>query len=426
MDSRLKNSVMLLTLLLGISIVAIVVLANLDKIRNPKKDTPSLYSESKVEPATSANDAGFTRIGGDLYAWKNDPGFFDNEDDTLAKRIMEKIYDLSIECVSVEGDARVFVKDFEQNLKTGIIFEVVFKKGAKEFSVKDYDMDGVIYTDNLEAGDYEVSLLPVKDYTVPEEPRVLTVKEAVEYFAISGIEILFKEESAVSPEEDDLMAVTAVETASKNALNSIDFDPSCVYGIDLPTNVNYEEIDWNAVYASGIRFVMLRAGYRGAASGSLVVDSNFKDAAKKAYIAGLDVGAYFFSQAVNEIEAVEEASALLEITKDVNVTYPLCVRFDQAGGFSRADELDADTRTLVAEAFCQTIKNMGYTPCVYSSSNRLLTALKAKRIEKYCVWMAEFDNPPEYDGVYDIWQYSYKGKVKGIEEAVYLNASYIK
>ncbi len=426
MDSRLKNSVILLTFLLCISIVAIVVVANLDKIRNLKNDTASSYSESKVEPATSANDAGFTRIGGDLYAWQNDPGFFDNESDTLAKRIMEKICDLSIACVSVEKDARVFVRDYEGNLKTGIMFEVVFKQGAKEFSVKDYDMDGMVYADNLETGDYEISLLPVSEYTVPEKPETLMVKEAVEYFAIEGIDALMKTVDDILPEKEDLMVVTAAENVSKTVLTSTNFDPACVYGIDLPTDVNYDNIDWNEVYASGIRFVMLRAGFRGAANGAIVVDADFKESARKAYMAGLDVGAYFFSQAIDEVEAVEEASALIEITKDVNITYPLCIRFDRAGGFSRADELDSETRTLVAEAFCQTIKNMGYTPCVYSSSDRLLVGLKSKRIEKYCVWMAEFTNPPEYDGVYDIWQYSNRGKIKGIDETVYLNASYIK
>lgn len=70
---------------------------------------------------------------------------------------------------------------------------------------------------------------------------------------------------------------------------------------------------------------------------------------------------------MDEKEAVEEASAVIELIRDYRLNYPVFIDTEGAGGNGRADSLDAETRTLVCEAFCRTIENAGYTAGVYAS-----------------------------------------------------------
>ena len=95
-----------------------------------------------------------------------------------------------------------------------------------------------------------------------------------------------------------------------------------------------------------------------------------------------------------------------------------------AGGNGRADSLDAETRTLVCEAFCRTIENAGYTAGVYASRNWYNNNLQTARLENYHIWLAEYRSVPLYQGYYKTWQYTSKGKVDGIEGRVDMNITY--
>ena len=138
-------------------------------------------------------------------------------------------------------------------------------------------------------------------------------------------------------------------------------------GIDISKHNG--NIDWNAVKNSGVQYVILRCGYRGSASGVLVEDQKFKRNIQGATAAGLKVGIYFFSQAVNEVEAVEEASMTLSLIKNYRITYPVYIDVESANG--RADGISKAARTSVINAFCQTIRNSGYTPGLYANKNWL-------------------------------------------------------
>lgn len=140
-----------------------------------------------------------------------------------------------------------------------------------------------------------------------------------------------------------------------------------VMGIDISKHNG--NIDWNAVKNSGVQYVILRCGYRGSASGVLVEDQKFKRNIQGATAAGLKVGIYFFSQAVNEVEAVEEASMTLSLIKNYRITYPVYIDVESANG--RADGISKAARTSVINAFCQTIRNSGYTPGLYANKNWL-------------------------------------------------------
>ena len=141
--------------------------------------------------------------------------------------------------------------------------------------------------------------------------------------------------------------------------------------------------------------------------------------------AGLKVGVYFFTQAVNEVEAVEEASMVLALCEGYNLEYPVIIDSEGAGGEGRADSLDVETRTKVCAAFCETIKNAGYEAGVYASRSWFNANLNVKELDKYRIWLAEYRSTPLYSGYYDMWQYTSKGQIDGIEGNVDLNISYM-
>lgn len=183
-------------------------------------------------------------------------------------------------------------------------------------------------------------------------------------------------------------------------------------------------IDWNAVKNSGVSYVIIRCGYRGSSAGTLVEDPKFKANIKGATSAGIKVGVYFFSQAVNNSEAVEEASMVLQLIKDYKISYPVFLDVESSGG--RADKIDSVTRTEVIKSFCQTIENGGYTAGVYANKNWLNTKMDAKQLTKYKIWLAQYAAAPTYTTTkYDLWQYKSTGKVSGISGNVDLNISYL-
>ena len=417
MDSKLKRIAVLIVSLAVLSVLGIVVLANMDTIR---RRSNAVSSVSSVSVSDKAKDPSKGKV---LDAWKNDETFFDNDKDSLAARILEEMKSISLKASSVERDLRIRILDYEGNPATDTVFSVSVRSSTGEEKIlEDKDTDGLICLSDLEPGDYEVFLLPKEDYNVPEEPLRVTVKSKVELSVIEDISLFLRREADTDKEKENLMSLSALDYADKKQKTS--FDNSARYGIDISSD--NKDVDWVKVYDSGIRFVMLRAGYRGAVSGELIADEKFPENARNAYRAGLDVGAYFFSQAVNVREAVEEASALCVLCSGLNVNYPLCIRIDRAGGNGRADGLSEDVRTDMAEAFCKTVKAAGYEPFVYASGKWLTTNLDAKRIGKYGVWLSEFKSVPSYEEYYDMWQCSSKGKVPGVEGEVGLNITYLK
>ena len=194
-----------------------------------------------------------------------------------------------------------------------------------------------------------------------------------------------------------------------------------VMGIDISKHNG--NIDWNAVKNSGVQYVILRCGYRGSASGVLVEDQKFKRNIQGAMAAGLKVGIYFFSQAVNEVEAVEEASMTLSLIKNYRITYPVYIDVESANG--RADGISKAARTSVINAFCQTIRNSGYTPGLYANKNWLTEKINTGALGGCKIWLAQYVAAPTYGGRYEMWQYSSRGSIAGIKGNVDLNVSYM-
>ncbi len=196
---------------------------------------------------------------------------------------------------------------------------------------------------------------------------------------------------------------------------------SGILGIDVSTwNGN---IDWNKVKNSGVSYVIIRTGFRGSTQGALVEDNRFRQNIQGATNAGLKVGVYFFSQAVNEVEAVEEASMVLSQIKGYPITYPVFIDVEPSGG--RADALSSGDRTKVINAFCQTIQNGGYRAGIYANKTWLAQKMNISALSGYKIWLAQYNSTVTYGGRYDMWQYSDKGTVAGINGQVDMNLSYL-
>lgn len=181
-------------------------------------------------------------------------------------------------------------------------------------------------------------------------------------------------------------------------------------------------IDWNAVKADGITFAIIRCGYRGYGSGALVEDSTYRANIRGAINAGLKVGVYFYSQATNEAEAVEEASMVLSLVSGYSL--PLGVYYDTekvAGDTGRADTISAAERTACAVAFCETIRNAGYSAGVYSYASWFYNSLNFANISKYNTWIAQYRDTLSFSYKYNIWQYTGSGRVNGISKPVDMN-----
>lgn len=182
-------------------------------------------------------------------------------------------------------------------------------------------------------------------------------------------------------------------------------------------------IDWSKVKAAGIDYVIIRCGYRGSSKGALIEDPKYKANIDGATKAGLKVGVYFFSQAVDEVEAVQEASMVLSLVKGYKITYPIFLDVEASGG--RADNISKETRTAICKAFCKTIQNAGYTAGVYANKTWLTNKIDASQLGGYKIWLAQYATQPSYTGRYEIWQYKDSGSVPGISGHVDLNLSYL-
>lgn len=203
-------------------------------------------------------------------------------------------------------------------------------------------------------------------------------------------------------------------------------DYSYRLGIDVS---HYQgEIDWEKVKASGIEFVFIRLGYRGyGEDGILKEDVNFQKNIQGARSAGLDVGVYFFAQAVNEKEAIEEAEfvldSLLEYDLQMPVVYdPESILHEEA----RTDHVTGEQFTKNTKAFCETIEEAGYDAMIYCNMLWQADKLDLTELSEYPIWYADYEEYPQTPYHFEIWQYSSEGTVDGIQGNVDLNIQMIK
>ena len=198
-------------------------------------------------------------------------------------------------------------------------------------------------------------------------------------------------------------------------------------GIDV-SEFQGEDIDWKQVRGSGIEFAIIRLGYRAyGETGELVLDDMFDRNVQGALDAGLDVGVYFFSQAVTPGEAVEEAEFVLEHIRGYEIDGPVVYDTEEIkGDTARTDNNTRQEFTNYCKVFCDTIKHSGYDPMIYANMKWMAFTLDMEQLTDYSFWYADYHDVPQCPYDYEIWQYSETGAVPGINANVDLNVWFQK
>lgn len=182
------------------------------------------------------------------------------------------------------------------------------------------------------------------------------------------------------------------------------------------------EIDWDEVASDGVEFAFIRAGGRGTTEGKMTEDIQFKDNMKGAIDNDIATGVYFFTQATTQKEAVEEAEFVLEMIESYEVTYPIVYDIEEVSSDNaRTADLTQEEYTENCIAFCETIKEAGYTPMIYGNLKTFMIMLDMEQIEAYDKWFAYYNPEVYFPYEFSVWQYTSKGHVKGIETDVDLN-----
>ena len=196
----------------------------------------------------------------------------------------------------------------------------------------------------------------------------------------------------------------------------------CMLGIDV--SAWQEEIQWPMVKAAGMEFAMIRMAWRGSSEGKISADNRAVENYYGTKAAGILVGGYFFSQAITPEEAVEEAEFLLDMIDGWELDMPIVYDWEFAGG-PRTDGMDYDAITACALAFCETVEAAGYPVMVYFNPHMAYYQIDLEALEKYGFWLAMWSEEMTFPYKVDMWQYTDRGSVAGIETDVDLDIYFI-
>lgn len=193
-------------------------------------------------------------------------------------------------------------------------------------------------------------------------------------------------------------------------------------GIDV--SKYQSDINWRKVAGDGVEYAFIRLGIRGATEGKLVLDDKYEENMEGAIENGIETGVYFFTQALNEKEAIEEAEFVLENMQDYEVTYPVVLDVEEiTTKNARTREMTKEERTKACIAFCERIRQAGYTPMIYGNLKTFMLMLDMEQLEEYEKWFAYYDTELYFPYEFSIWQYTAKGSIAGIKGDVDLNIS---
>lgn len=261
----------------------------------------------------------------------------------------------------------------------------------------------------------------ITEVTAPEEETTMDALTEDPQEVADG-SMLGDAETEVDDTPVDISQVLSNSTVSETG--------DITYGIDVS---RYQgTIDFAQVAASGIQFVMVRLGYRNTVTGEIEADVNAKYNLQEAVKNGMQVGGYFYSGAITEAEAVEEADWVADFVSRYPITYPIAYDFESYENYSsRQSALSYDERNNIATAFLNQTYDNGYTPMFYSSRNALRGNYRWQTDllqTKYKIWIAQYSGidsgNPDYTGAYSMWQYTDKGQVPGIIGNVDLDIAY--
>lgn len=186
-----------------------------------------------------------------------------------------------------------------------------------------------------------------------------------------------------------------------------------------------EKIDWEKVAEDEVDYAFIRLGIRGYTEGEILEDETFQTNINGALKNDIDVGVYFFTQALSEDEAEDEAEFVIDSIAPYKVTYPVVIDVEAVTSTNaRGNDLTSDERTRYCITFCEKIKEAGYTPMIYGNLKTFMLLLNIEELEEYDKWFAYYDEAYYFPYDFKIWQYTNKGKVSGIKGDVDLNISF--
>lgn len=280
----------------------------------------------------------------------------------------------------------------------------------------------------------EVSVIP----PVEEEPQTPGIPPVEELPDVPDTEVPKPETPAPADVPEGYFLYNNQLFQAKENVRVFSYDPSTFYmeggrmccsdrkvklthGIDVSSHQGV--IDWNAVKEDGIDFAFIRVGYRGyGTEGNLRLDDNYEMNLTHAAEAGIKVGVYFYSQAITEDEAKEEAELLLSAIEDYDLDLPVVYDWEiNTASGSRTKNIPADTVNACTKAFCKRIKKAGYDTIVYFNTDWGYRIFDLSLFTGSQFWLAQYRAQPNFYYNIDYWQYSAKGKVDGISTDVDLD-----
>lgn len=221
------------------------------------------------------------------------------------------------------------------------------------------------------------------------------------------------------------MSLLRTDKRGRVALYSEEGEKLSRLGVDVSSHQG--KIDWQAVAEDGVEFAFIRAGFRGYETGRIAEDSRFVENAEGAAAAGLDIGLYFYSQALNEQEAREEAQFLIDSLERINARVALPLVFDwelPEGENVRTEDLSGAEQTRCCEAFCTAVREAGYEAAYYASVNTAIFRYDLSALHNESLWLAQYTDEPDFPYRHDIWQFTCFGQVNGIDTYTDMNIMY--
>ncbi|MBO4844753.1 MAG: glycoside hydrolase family 25 protein [Lachnospiraceae bacterium] len=301
--------------------------------------------------------------------------------------------------------------------------ESVSKRVASDLDIWD------LYPERDDEEDEMSVTLPVTPKITPTPTVTATPTAKPDYDDGKHVKITYKDGSEEwitindKIEKNNYDFTNLVESGGKYRYMS---DGKNISFIGIDVSRYQKDIDFKRVKEQGIDFVMIRVGARGYKNGTLTMDEYFENNLNSALEAGLDVGVYFFSQAINAQEAEEEANIVLAAIAEKKITYPIAFDMEYIeNDTSRIDTLTKEEKTLVTAAFVNKIKEAGYRPMIYGNKEWLLKRIDISQFTTSSFWLSQDDEYPDYPYKYDIWQYTTEGELYGIDGAVDMDICFV-
>ena len=227
--------------------------------------------------------------------------------------------------------------------------------------------------------------------------------------------------SANSAEDAERNKKNGGQTVNQNQANEM-FQNEGTHSNGIDVSSHQGRINWAQVAASGVDFAIIRCGFRGQSVGAIYEDAYFKTNVAGATANGIKVGIYFYSTAVNENEALEEAAWVVKKISTYRITYPVVYDFEDFGAY-RCSGVGGAQATSNALTFLNFVRANGYEPMMYANKSDITTRMSRGSFNcKF--WLAHYTSQTDYKGSYNMWQYTSRGSVPGISGNVDMDVAY--